>query len=820
MNRRSDPHESRLRAIMYRREALAGLALLWERVWPAVWPAVGVLGVFSALALLDVFSALPGWLHIVLLVGFVVALGRALVHAVALVRMPTAEEARRRLETASGFDHRPLTLIDDSLFVGRGDAQSEALWNVHRKRMLTALRRLRIGVPSPLLSRRDPMAMRVAVALALVVGVAAAGGDWSTRIARAVTPSLGAGADALPPTLEVWVTPPDYTGAAPLYLDSAVAPGTEFDVPGGSVIMAQVYGGNGEPIVRLADEEFPLAAVDATTWQGEVPLEVERAGVRELSVTQGNEQLATWNLMIRPDRSPTIEFASDPLVTPRLAVQIEYSAEDDYGLDSVFARVLRPREVATERDTPIELALNLPGRGLAEAIATSYHDLTAHVWAGLPVEIELEARDGRGQSGFSDRFAMILPERDFAHPVARAIIEQRKRLAVEPENRVAIAGSIMMIAIEPEAYSEDLGVYLSLVMAQARLMHGRQDADIAAVQELLWDTALHVEEGSLSLAERDLRQLQRQLMEALSNDAPEEEIQQLMDELRSAMQRFMEALAENMQRQMEQGAEMQQADPNAMTMTEQDLQEMIDRMQEMAEMGARDAAREMLSQLQQMLENLRSDPSMAMRQQRNGEANQLMRGMQELIQRQQDLLDRTNRSAQQQQQQGREGGGEGGEMPSPAEQEGLRRMLGEMMRRMGDMAGDIPRPFGRAERSMRQSGQALEEGLAGDAIGPQAEALDQLQQGMESMMEQMMQPGGEMAFGGNQNQLEQMAPNRDPFGRTVEDGGTWDLGDIDIPGEVDLQRAREILNELRRRSGERGRPILELEYIERLLRRF
>ena len=39
-------------------------------------------------------------------------------------------------------------------------------------------------------------------------------------------------------------------------------------------------------------------------------------------------------------------------------------------------------------------------------------------------------------------------------------------------------------------------------------------------------------------------------------------------------------------------------------------------------------------------------------------------------------------------------------------------------------------------------------------------------------------------------------------------------------GEADMQRARDILNELRRRSGEQLRPLLELEYLQRLLKRF
>ncbi len=40
-----------------------------------------------------------------------------------------------------------------------------------------------------------------------------------------------------------------------------------------------------------------------------------------------------------------------------------------------------------------------------------------------------------------------------------------------------------------------------------------------------------------------------------------------------------------------------------------------------------------------------------------------------------------------------------------------------------------------------------------------------------------------------------------------------------VPHEIDMQRAREILQELRRRLGDQQRPQQELDYIERLLKR-
>jgi hypothetical protein len=61
---------------------------------------------------------------------------------------------------------------------------------------------------------------------------------------------------------------------------------------------------------------------------------------------------------------------------------------------------------------------------------------------------------------------------------------------------------------------------------------------------------------------------------------------------------------------------------------------------------------------------------------------------------------------------------------------------------------------------------------------------------------------------------------RDPLGRPMSNNGTYDQGDVKIPDLNPLQKAREILDELRRRAGERFRPEIELDYIERLLKRF
>jgi hypothetical protein len=62
--------------------------------------------------------------------------------------------------------------------------------------------------------------------------------------------------------------------------------------------------------------------------------------------------------------------------------------------------------------------------------------------------------------------------------------------------------------------------------------------------------------------------------------------------------------------------------------------------------------------------------------------------------------------------------------------------------------------------------------------------------------------------------------NRDPFGRPMNNFGGIDTGEVEIPAQSDLQRAREILDELRRRKGQPDRPAIERDYIDRLLKRF
>jgi len=812
---------------------LAGAAILWERLWPALWPAIAVAGSFLVVALFDLPALLPGWLHVASLVVIGALFLAALLRAARLVRLPDRAVERRRIEQASGFSHRPLTHFEDRLSGAGDDPAIVALWQAHRQRMIESMRQMRVGWPEAGLVRRDPLALRAALALLLLLAVIDAGRDWPQRLERALVPSFAPGGATEQASLDIWVTPPEYTGLPPQFLP-ATTPELPIAVPTGSTVLAQVHGGRAPPQLKIDGKPTDFAPVDEHNFKGGATL---TAGYR-LAVEQDGHALGSWPIRIVPDLPPTIEFAKPPQTTRRQVMRVEYDAHDDYGIEGAQAIITRPGDSGE----PIRLDLPLPGPHLKEAHDATFNDLTAHPWAGLPVDIRLRAADALGQTGESDTLRITLPERQFHHPVARAIIEQRKQLTLDPAQRDVVAETLSDLSLKPSLFADDPVVFLALRTSQARLLLDKAGKSVAPVQQLLWETAVRIEDGRASLVQRDLRDAMKALQDALARNAPDAEIEQLMHDLQQAIDKYLEAMAQNMDRQ-NGDQDQQPLDPSRM-LSRQDLQRMLDRARELARTGSREAARDMLSQLQEMLENMR----MARPGQMRGGQGQAMRQMQEMMRRQQQLLDRSFRQSRQSQQgqpgqqgqQGQQGQrtqqGQGGQMGEgqdgggdlAGEQEGLRRELDEMMRQLGEQSGDIPQSLGRAERAMRGAADALKHGQPSGAIAPQTEALDQLQQAARSMVEQMM---GQMGDGSpNDSQGDRDGPrqtDRDPFGRLnnqdhanggIDNDGRLRMGDP--TANYALEKAKGILDELRRRAGERSRPEIERDYIDRLLKQF
>jgi uncharacterized protein (TIGR02302 family) len=821
--------------------------MVTERMWPLVLPLFVVFSLFVTLSLFGLFRLMPDWLRLAVAVAFAAAALAAL-YPLRYFRMPRVPEVDRRIEFANHLEHTPVSVQADRL--SGGDAFSQALWREHQKRMAERLDSLSSDLPHTRVPERDPWGLRAAAALLLVIALAFSLSPFGGALGDAFRAHVSR--DVIPPRIDAWVTPPPYTGKAPMYLTSDTNRGQNtFTVPQGSDVTLRVTGGSGEETLDFTDvggeahDIEPAAPAAATTAR-------DSAGVRQfsakldnggvLTLKSGLSDVESWSFSVIPDQPPVIEFADEPKRAVNGALVLTYTIEDDYGAAAAragFALAEPPAHDARPLYEAPEMPLTLPRRGARNNAAKTTRDLTEHPWAGSPVRLTLHATDAAEQEAQSETKTLVLPERPFSNPLARALIEQRSILALDANMKRRVLDLMDAITLRPEDTFDAMAHYLAIRSAYTRLTMAHDDDKLREVVDYLWDIALGIEDGELSAAEKRLRQAQEALKKALEEGASDEEIEQMMAELREAMQDFLREFAERAMQNPDQAMQMPQ---NGQELRQSDLERMLDQIEELAKSGARDQAQELLSQLENMMNNLQADGQQQPGQQgQQGEMRQQMDKLGELMREQQQMMNETFRLDQMQRgqrQRGQEGQqGQPGQQGEQGQQgqggmsdEQIAEALRQLQEGQGQLQGDLEalmegleglgvqpgEGFGEAGEAMGDAGEALGEAEGERAVGEQGRALEALRRGAQDMMQQMMQ-----AMQGEQGQgMEggrQRSADRDPLGRPRATTGP-DFGDsVEVPDEIDVQRARRILGEIRKRLGNALSPELERQYLERLL---
>ena len=481
--------------------------------------------------------------------------------------------------------------------------------------------------------------------------------------------------------------------------------------------------------------------------------------------------------------------------------------------------------------TAPDYALTLPQARTRSGAAQTTHDLTEHAWAGAEVTMTLTARDEAGNEGRSQPRELTLPQRIFVKPLARALIEQRRNLALDAEAKPLVLTALDALSIAPERFTPEPGVYLGMRSIYHDLENAKTDDALREVVGRLWDMAVQLEDGNVSQAEQALRQAQEALRQALDRGASEEEIKKLMEQLRAAMDKFLQALAEELRKNPQQLA--RPLDRNTRTLSQQDLKSMLDRLEQMARSGNKDAARQLLDQLQSMLENLQMARPGASGDDGDDDMMSALDELGDVIRKQQQLRDKTFRQGQdmrRDRQRGQQGQGQNQMGDLRQDQQGLRDRLNKLLEQLRQHGlgqpgqqgeGNEMGQLGDAGEAMGQAEGQLGEGDADNAVDSQGRALDAMRKGAQglaqSMQQQGMGPGPNGRPGRGQARAQQ---DTDPLGRPLRGRDYGDDVTVKVPGEIDAQRARRILEELRKRFGEGFRPQLELDYIERLLKDF
>ena len=839
--------------------AVTRAAMVIERLWPLVLPALIVAVLFLSAAWFGLFPRLPDVARLAVTSGFGIAFLASL-YPLRFFRRPSAPEVDRRIEAANRLRHNPLQVQTDRPS-GRESGFSQALWREHQKRMARSLDRLGAGLPQTRVPERDPFALRAVVALVFVVALAFSFGPFGGRVADAV--AMRPAQPAEPPRIDAWVTPPAYTGKPPIFLKADAGQATApFSVPAGSEVALRVTGGSGEETLSYVDAGGVTRAIDPETPVNAAEKTIQAtpdAAVRQfagklatdgtLTLKSGEDALGRWAFAVIPDKPPRISFAGEPKQAVNGTLELNYRIDDDYGAASAkadFALADDPAPNAHPLYGPPDMPLSLPRPGGKSDAARTTKDLTEHVWAGSSVRLTLEATDGAGQIARSETRTFTLPGRPFGNPLARAVIEERRLLALDANAKPRVLALMDAITLRPEDTFDNMTHYLAIMSARSRLKLAGTDDQLRDVVAYLWDVALGIEEGDLSAAEKRLRQAQQHLQDLLRNGANDEEIDKAMMDLRQAMQDFLREFAE---RHPGQKNAMRMPD-GAQELRRSDLDRLMDQIENLAKSGDRDKAQQLLSQLENMMNNLQAGRK-GQPNREAGEMRQQMDKLGEIMRRQQEMMNDTYRLDQQQrgqngerqedpfgdqwgdQQQGENGqpqqgrqGDRGGKPMTPQEfadalkqlQEGQGKLqddLDKLRKGLEGMGMQPNKGFGDAGREMGGARDSLGQGEGDNAVGHQGRALEALRDGAKDMMQQLQAMQGDEGQSGEGGR--QQNADRDPLGRPRATEGP-DFGDsVKVPDEIDVQRARQILEAIRKRLGNALSPDIERSYLERLL---
>jgi uncharacterized protein (TIGR02302 family) len=853
--------------------ALATLAqrvLVVERAWPPFVFALAVVIFFLAASWLGLWQEAPRSFRIAGVVLFAVGCGIALA-PLAWMRRPAARDVLARLDRDAGANHRPASSLADSLANDDGDPETQAMWAAHRARLERAVDAIRVAPPSPRMAERDPYAIRFGVALLAFAAAVAAGPEMYGRLAAAFDwRSDEAVAAAASSRIDAWIDPPPYAGRPPVVIDFKTADPQTLNVPEDSILVVR-----GDP--SLVETRIE-GAISPSDQKGE-PAEKARTEKRwaihgggKATILRGGAPAAVAVLAVTSAGAPTIASTEEPRANISGSLTLAYHVEDRFGLAGARADFARPRDGAGPAPRtlapPPQAALQLPSTANGVGDARTTVDLSEHPWAGAKVTMTLSAVSISGKTGQSGPIEVTLPQRAFHNPLARALVEQRRDLIMDPDHAPKqVETALAALVIAPELFDTPANIYLGLKQANVSLHSAKTDADLLDVAAMLWAMALQIEDGDATQAERDLRAAEQALREALQRGASDEEIRKLMEQLREAAKRFMSEMAR--QDAPDSSAEDQ-------NLQAQDLDKLLDQMEQTARNGSREDAQAMLDQMQEMFENMRSardgEESPGEREMRKeiGELEKLLRDQQALRDDtfRSDQRDRAHRRAHKhasqpgeddQQAQPNEDGSQNSPdagdndadqsakpdqdqadqdaLPLDERQGALRDRLAELQRKLKSLGMKSEKGFDEAQGDMKEAegdlsgdqgkpGKGGQNGKSGKgaAVDAQGRALDALREGAQGLEKQMQgQQGQGKGRNGRGNYVAHRGrpgemPGDDPLGRGAEgDKGREDGPLKETAGAA--ERARRVMEELRRRLADPTRPIDERDYLERLMKR-
>ncbi len=758
--------------------------------------------------------------------GKIISLITAVIFAVGIIylfksdvlsfKFPREKELDTALEKQSSLPKGYISVLNDRLANPEKD-KTRDLWNYAQKEMLhSLLYRLKPARLRSVLSRKDPAALRLIAVLIFISGLLVSGSNWQNRIFSGIFPVspsniiLQGGKG-----VNLWIKPPEYTQIEQIHItkNSVVE---ALNIAQGSKIRLRLHSMLGEilpPIFYNGDVKLEMDYLGDGLYG--IEREIEQAS--SILVKQGFVTRARWDYNFIIDTPPEITIAKpkdgDGEITKPYeimdngVIRFNLNVKDDYGVKNLYM-LMDIDEMVEERPlgSPVKQSRLIMSQPNIEFKISPIYDIAWHTWAGLPVTFEYSITDHKGQISKLEKIKLTLPEREFRHPMAKSLIAMRKRLAWDYNGSfIEISRNLEILLSAPDYFQNNISSYLAVRSASSRLFYsnkyeGEKRIEAAMnVIKTLWDVALAIEDGDLSLAMRELRSAQRDLENAMSDpNSSDKEIDALMDNLREKMAAYFAEMQREMQKNIADGKDfpMMSADDFGGIISPDAISTLMAKIESALKSGDAELAQKLMSQLQRMMEMMypsaNSQLPMDMQAMHEG-----INELEKLIDSQKSLLKQSLNITT--------------PAPSKIEQEALRYVLGQLMLDVSEKLDEIPETMGQAEQEMRLSENALGENFVYKSIPHQELTIKYLKDAQEELSKQFKQRMQQM-IGLSFNGQQKLDPLGRPYGK--------ESNDVKIPDRAQKKRVDEILKILRDRSGDLNRSDEELYYLRRLLRQF
>ena len=371
------------------------------------------------------------------------------------------------------------------------------------------------------------------------------------------------------------------------------------------------------------------------------------------------------------------------------------------------------------------------------------------------------------------------------------------------------------------------------IIALSGVLHRLRDITepdgVTEAQDLMWQMALSLDNNHLANIAEALAKTKSDLEQALNDpNRRSESFDPLIAALEQALSDLQAAVIAEFKARLERGESLPEINPgpNNRLLDQQAITDLIQKLRDQTDMGSRQQARQLLQSINNLIDQARQGMIGGSPQPENPDLQDFANRLQNLSDQQQSLTKKTEQSS----------GKDADHQALLAHQQRLRRETGDLMLESDRLALQTPPAMGDAERAMKQAEQSLAEGKTARALQYMAEANDALAQSLQAAQSQSRQNAlgqngtsgmaGQgnmpMPFGVMRSQQNQSGEGRDPLGRqpSPQNQGQNNGSDVNVPAQSEAQRAREILDELRRRAGGMTRPALEQDYLKRLLEQF